>query len=119
MIHTGRSIVLLALPIIYTFLPIPPTSADPGTLIPSLVNAQSTLRLTTLARAAIGRDPRTRRVWANNAEEDARAGELARKDHAVAEAIAQGGIDVPQMQSDTSRWLREGWRGLISLEQSP
>ncbi|GFZ49077.1 hypothetical protein JCM24511_06827 [Saitozyma sp. JCM 24511] len=110
-IHIIRTTFLLLLPIIYTYLPLP--SANPlRSLLPALSNTHSTLRLTSLARAAVSRTPALRRIWSIAGEEGAEQAALAREDGHVRSAARALGLEAPEVRENAGRWIEEGWRGM-------
>ncbi|WRT65088.1 uncharacterized protein IL334_002030 [Kwoniella shivajii] len=115
-IHTVRSIYLLLLPIIYSFLPLPSSNLSPQTFIPMISNTTSTLRLTSLARAAIHRSPRLRETRSSLGRREAERAEIIRRDEEVRRTVKDSGLDEVNMREGAERWVRDGWDGMIRVD---
>ena len=118
-IHTIRTIALLLLPLIYIFIYVPKRSPPLTSLVPALSNAHSTYRLASLARTAIGRDPRLRRSWARVGEAEARAAKVSRDDGGVSDAARELGLVHGEMRGNARRWIDQGWSRMIRVESDP
>ncbi|KAK8846703.1 hypothetical protein IAR55_005790 [Kwoniella newhampshirensis] len=117
-IHILRSILLLCLPLLYTFLPLPAPSSvpHPSTLIPVISNTQSTLRLTSLARNAMSSSPRLRDIWLAVSRRDEARAEAALRDQGVRDAKRAVGLDEERMREGVRAWVREGWEGMVRVD---
>ncbi|WWC59126.1 uncharacterized protein I303_101674 [Kwoniella dejecticola CBS 10117] len=118
-IHTIRSIYLLLSPIVYTFLPLPAEHVSPNTLIPIISNTTSTLRLTSLARAAVQRSGKLRETWTTIGMRDSERAEIAKRDEDVRDLVRALQLDEGGMKLSAAQWLREGWNGMIRVDSAP
>lgn len=115
--HTIRSIVLLLTPITYTFLPIPSPKPSISALIPALSNITSTIRLTSLSRSAVARSPLLRQVWTRLGEREGMEARAGREDWDVRQMAVQEGLSEVEARAGAARWVREGWAGMIRIEE--
>jgi len=116
-VHTWRYLLFLFLPIIYTFLPLTHPKVPLSSVLPALANAQSTIRLSSLARQAVSRDPRLRRGWVFAGEQESRAGKAGREDPGVNQEALDFGIREEDVRGNAGRWVREGLDGLVRIEE--
>ncbi|WWD22012.1 hypothetical protein CI109_106500 [Kwoniella shandongensis] len=117
-IHTLRSVLLLLLPLVYTFLPLPSPSSIPlpSTLIPVMSNTTSTLRLTSLARGAIASSPRLREIYLAISRREETKVERARRDEGVREAKKEAEVDEERMREGVRGWVKDGWDGMVRID---
>ncbi|WVW78819.1 hypothetical protein I302_100781 [Kwoniella bestiolae CBS 10118] len=118
-IHTLRSIFLLSFPLTYTFLPLPSPQVSPNTLAAIISNTTSTLRLTSLARAAVQRSPRVRETWNILGKRDAERTGIARRDEDVRRIVRELSLDEAGMRVGARGWMRDGWNGMVRVDPNP
>jgi hypothetical protein len=120
---TLRTLLLLLLPLIYTLLPLAPTSTtNLLNLVPSLHTTSNTIRLTALARSAISADPTLRAQWAAIGKQAEGERSAARVDEWVGQAAQRQGLGMDEgneVRGHAEGWVREQWRGLISIQAGP
>ncbi|ORX33478.1 hypothetical protein BD324DRAFT_639519 [Kockovaella imperatae] len=115
-INTIRTLFLILLPLLYTFLPLPPLSASPQSLVPLLSNTQNTLRLSALARSSLSRDSRLWSLQGRLSAEQSRLETATRNNEQVIEAVQHAGIEQEQIRTGAQRWITDGWSNLIKID---
>lgn len=117
-IHTIRSVILLLLPMVYIFLPIPSKPPSLSPLIPVLSNTHSTLRLTSLSRTAISRNARLRDAWSQAGQAETRTAQTAREDSEVIKTSEDLGLRGNEVRDNGRMWIDQGWRGMVRIQQN-
>ncbi|WVQ97753.1 hypothetical protein IAU59_004867 [Kwoniella sp. CBS 9459] len=116
--HTLRTVFLLLLPFIYIYLPVPSASPNisPDTLLPTISNTTSVLRLTSLARKGIQRS-RLRENWAMIGKREGEVSEMLKRDEGVKAAVKDAGLDQEALRSGFRAWVADGWRGMVRVDE--
>jgi hypothetical protein len=99
-------------PLTYAILPLP-ASLDPSQTLTILSNAQNTLRLASLSRTAVLRDPMLSDALHQNGLQEAQLMELARQDRGVRKEIVDYRLDQEGIRNNARMWVTQGWTGLM------
>ncbi|WVQ76753.1 hypothetical protein IAR50_006427 [Cryptococcus sp. DSM 104548] len=117
-IHTLRSLYLLSLPLIYTWIPLSShASASPQTLLAHLTSLQQLSQFASLTRLSILQSPVLMPRYAVAWRRQGETAEGARRDGGVAEAVAGAGLAEEQIRADGRDMVRRTWERLMQMAQ--
>ena len=111
--------MLLLVPLVYTYLPLPSPAEDISALIPHLARSLNVLRLTSVTRLAIKRDHRFRRMDLICSEEAAKGAlhfsDRVRTDEDLKSTV-DAVLDIPQERQIANRWVQQNWIGWVKKD---
>nr|ODN78144.1 hypothetical protein L203_06224 [Cryptococcus depauperatus CBS 7841] len=117
-IHTYRSLCLLALPLIYSLLPTPATSftMEPSVILPYLYSLQKTYQYHSVTRQAVAQSQYLGTATTGIAKRDRARAEEARGDIDLWKTVHDAGLDADNLRIQTQALVADGWRTLMGQQ---